>query len=87
MSHPVNGLQNMLFKYMNMIPTLCSPPKTVDKLILPKDSGLSPTTANLKAKEGFDCHLGPDVPQHLFINPANQDRLQPEHWINACSDQ
>lgn len=68
LSHPVNGRQNFLFKYMNMIPTVSSPPKlanNVHKLILPKDSGLSPTVANLKAKEGFDCHLGPD----LFINP------------------
>lgn len=63
-----------------------SPPElanTVDKLTLPKDSALSPPAANLKAKEGFDCHLGADVPQHLFINPANQDRLQPGHRINV----
>lgn len=79
LSHPVNGLQNMLFKSMNTIPTLSSPPKLAnngDKLILPKDSGLSP-------KEGLDCHLGADVPQHLFINPANQVGLQPGHWINV----
>lgn len=82
LSHPVKSDEHgdQIHEYNTN--AVSEPPRlanNADKLTLTKDSGLSPTTANLKAKEGSDCQLRPDFPQHLFINPANQDRLQPEN--------